>query len=171
MITIIVLSAIAIVLLVTFFVVNNKETSLRKEAEAEEKFISSVHDTMWKVLKEKAGVSEQYRKTFEKVYPELVKGRYSERGGNSMKWIMESNPDFDTSLYRDLMQAIDVQRNLFKSSQQRMLDIIRERDTLINTMPACWFIINKSTISYTVITSDGTNEIMRTRIDNDILSL
>ena len=57
-----------------------------------------------------------------------------------MKWIKESNPNFDVSLYKDLMQSIEIQRSEFQTSQERMLDIIREHETLVKTYPAKWFI-------------------------------
>lgn len=169
-IVIILAAVVAILLLVMYFAFNNREVALRKEAEAQEKSITAVHDTMWKIIKEKAGVAEKYRKTFEEIYPEIISGRYRD-SGNVMKWIQEANPDFDTSLYRDLMQAIEVQRASFKHAQVRMLDIIRERETLINSMPQGWFIRNKSVIEYEVISSDTTNEVLRTRTDNETLSL
>ena len=169
-IVIIIAAVLAIVLLVMYFVFNNREVALRKEANAQEKAITAVHDTMWKIIKEKAGVAEKYRKTFEEIYPEIISGRYRD-SSNVMKWIQESNPDFDTSLYRDLMQAVEVQRGSFKHAQVRMLDIIRERETLINSMPQGWFIRNKSEIKYEVISSDTTNTVLQTRIDNETLSL
>ena len=162
---------IAIVLIAMYFTFNNREVALRKEAEAQEGKITSVHDTMWKIIKEKAGVAEKYRETFEKIYPELISGRYRDAGSATMKWIQESNPDFDTSLYNNLMQSIEIQRVSFSNAQQRMLDIIRERETLVNSMPQCWFIRNKKPIDYVVIASDATNEVMRTHVDNETLTL
>lgn len=170
-IVIIIAAVVAIVLLVMYFVFNNREVALRKEAEAQNGKIASVHDTMWKVIKEKAGVAEKYRSAFEKIYPELISGRYREPGSTMMKWIQESNPDFDTSLYSSLQQSIEVQRVTFSHAQQRMLDIIRERETLINSMPQGWFIRNKQKIDYVVIASDATNDVMQTRVDNETLSL
>ncbi len=169
-IVIIIAAVLAVVLLIMYFAFNNREVALRKETKAQEGKITAVHDTMWKIIKEKAGVAEKYRKTFEKIYPEIISGRYRD-SSNVMKWIQESNPDFDTSLYRDLMQAIEVQRSYFNNAQQRMLDIIRERETLIESMPQGWFIRNKSKIDYVVISSDTTNTVMQTRIDNETLNL
>lgn len=68
------------------------------------------------------------------------------------------------------MQAIEVQRTYFSNAQQRMLDIIRERETLIESMPAKWFVKNKSVIEYTVIASDKTNDVMTSRVDNETLN-
>ena len=159
MIALIIAAVILLIVIIYYFSVNNRETALRKEAEAQEQNITSVHDTMWKVIKEKASVSEKYRETFEKIYPELINGRYKDNDA-TMKWIQEANPDFDTSLYKDLMQAIEAQRMYFQTAQKRMLDIIRERETLINSMPQKWFISNRQPIHYTVIASDHSNNVI-----------
>lgn len=159
--------AILLVLLIMFFTYNNKEIYLRKEADAQRKKIESTHDKMWKVIKQKAEVSDKYRETFERVYPEIIAGRYSD-GSSAMKWIQEANPNFDTSLYNDLMQAIEIQRTHLHNAQTRMLDVIRERASLIESYPSRWFITNKSEIEYEVISSSNTHKVVETRIDDDV---
>ncbi|MBO5217287.1 MAG: hypothetical protein Q4F45_07980 [Alistipes sp.] len=167
-IAIIVVGVLVVVLVAMYFSYNNREIALRKEAEAQEGKIESVHDTMWKTLKQEAGVTDQYRKTFEELYPKLIAGRYSNEGGELMKMITESNPDFDTRLYDKLMQSIEAQRAYFASAQQRMLDILRERETLIESYPSRWFVSNKQKIEYEVISSTTSKETMQSRIDDDI---
>lgn len=167
-IALIVVGLLVVILVAMYFSYNNREVALRKEAEAQRGKIESVHDTMWKTLKQEAGVTDEYRKTFEKIYPELIAGRYSGGNGELFKMIQEQNPNFDTRLYDKLMQSIEVQRANFSASQQRMLDIIRVRETLLESMPSKWFISNKSVIEYVVISSDATADVMRTRRDNDI---
>lgn len=162
------LALIALILIGMYISYNNQEIRLRKEAEAQKGKVETVHDTMWKVIKQKAGVTEEYRDTFEKVFPEIIAGRYSQGDGSAMKWIQESNPEFDTSLYKDLMQAIEVQRMYFNQAQTRMLDIIRQRETLLETIPACFFISNKSKIDYTIVSSTSTKATMQTGIDDDV---
>lgn len=85
-----------------------------------------------------------------------------------MKWITESNPSFDTSLYKDLMQSIEAQREEFQTSQERMLDIIREHEILISKYPSKWFISNDASIEYTVISSTKSKQTMETGLDDDI---
>ena len=167
--TIAIIAAVVLIVILVgmYFNYNNKEIALRKEAEAQRGKVEGVHDMMWKTIQQKAGVTEQYRATFEKVYPDLILGRYT-NDNSSMKWIQESNPNFDTSLYRDLMQAIEVQRAYFENAQARMLDIIRQRDTLISSYPACWFISNKSKIDYVIVSSTNTKTVMQTGLDDDI---
>ena len=159
--------AILLVLLIMFFTYNNKEIYLRKEADAQRKKIESTHDKMWKVIKQKAEVSDKYRETFERVYPEIIAGRYSD-GSSAMKWIQEANPNFDTSLYNDLMQAIEIQRTHLHNAQTRMLDVIRERASLIESYPSRWFITNKSEIEYEMISSTKTHNVVETRVDDDV---
>ena len=168
MVGIVVLVVLALIVVGMYIKYNNEEVSLRKEAEAQKGKVETVHDTMWKVIKQKAGVTEEYRDTFEKVFPEIISGRYSQGDGSTMKWIQESNPEFDTSLYKDLMQAIEVQRMYFNQAQTRMLDIIRQRETLIELIPAKFFISNKSKIDYTIISSTSTKTVVQTGIDDDV---
>ena len=168
LILIAIIAVVAIILVGMYIVYNNQEVALRKEADAQKGKVESVHDQMWKVIQQKAGVSEEYRETFEKVYPESISGRYNQDGSTAMKWIQESNPDFDTALYKDLMQAIEVQRSYFTQAQTRMLDIIRQRDTLLETIPSKFFISNKSKIDYTIISSTRTKTVTTTGIDDDV---
>lgn len=167
LIIIVAAAAILLILLIMFFTYNNKEIYLRKEADAQRKKIESTHDKMWKVIKQKAEVSDKYRETFERVYPEIIAGRYSD-GSSAMKWIQEANPNFDTSLYNDLMQAIEIQRTHLHNAQTRMLDVIRERASLIESYPSRWFITNKSEIEYEMISSTKTHNVVETRVDDDM---
>ena len=66
------------------------------------------------------------------------------------------------------MQTIEVQRSVFSTAQQRMLDIIRERETLLESMPSKWFIRNTEKIEYVVISSDVTEGVINSRRENDI---
>ncbi len=97
---IIILSAVAllIILAAMFFSYNNKEIALRKEADAQRGKIQTVRDRMFQIIREQANVSTEYREAFEKIYPEIIAGRY-QNGGDLMKWIQEANPQFDTTLY------------------------------------------------------------------------
>lgn len=168
LIALIVVAFLLLILVIMYFSYNNREVALRKEAEAQKGKIESVFDTMWKTIKQEAGVTDEYRKTFEKIYPELIAGRYSGDNSALFKMINESNPEFDTSLYSKLMQTIEAQRASFATAQQRMLDIIRERETLLESMPSMWFIRNKEKIEYDVISSDVTESVLNTRRENDI---
>jgi len=151
-----------------YFSYKNEEVYLRKEAEAQRGKIEGVYDKMWKILSQKAQVSNEYKESFAKIYPELISGRYSTGDGSLMKWITESNPTFDTSLYKDLMQSIESQREEFQTSQERMLDIIREHEVLIGTYPSKWFLSDVKSIEYTIISSTKSKQTMETGLDDDV---
>ena len=151
-----------------YFSYNNKEIALRAKAEAQVGKIEGVHDKMWKVLQQKAQVSNEYKDAFSEIYPALIEGRYSQGDGSLMKWITEANPNFDTSLYKDLMQSIEIQRTEFQKVQEKMLDVIREHNVLLTTVPSKWFISNTETIEYTVISSTRSKAVMETGLDDDV---
>lgn len=168
LLVIIIIAVLVVALIAMYFSYNNKEIALRKEAEAQKGKIESVHDKMWKVIKQKANVTEQYRDMFEKVYPDIIAGRYSGEGAMAMKWIQEANPEIDASLYKDVMQAIEIQREHLHTAQTRMLDVIREREALIESYPSRWIISNKSKIEYEVISSTRSKTVMETGLDDDV---
>jgi hypothetical protein len=167
-IAIIVLIALAVITSFgSYFSYNNQEVALREQAEAQRGKVEGVHDAMWKIISQKAQVSQEYRAGFDSIYTHIISGRYSQGDGALMKWITEANPNFDTSLYKDVMDAIEVQRTQFMKAQERMLDIKRQHSTLCKTYPGRWFISNTSEIEYTVISSSKSKETMQTGIDDD----
>lgn len=152
-----------------YFGYNNKEITLRTQAEAQRGKIEGVHDKMWKVIQQKAQVSTEYKDAFAEIYPAIMEGRYSEEGdGSLMKWVTEQNPNFDTSLYKDLMQSIEVLRTEFQKNQERMLDIVREHQVHISIFPNRLFISNKTPIEYTVVSSSNTKTVFSTNVDDNI---
>ena len=164
----IVIAVFGLTTLTMYFTYNNKDPKLRAQAEAQRGKIESVHDKMWKVLQQKAQVSNEYKDAFSEIYPALIEGRYSQGDGSLMKWITEANPNFDTSLYKDLMQSIEIQRTEFQKVQEKMLDVIREHNVLLTTVPSKWFISNTETIEYTVISSTRSKAVMETGLDDDV---
>ena len=148
-----------------YFSYNNKEIALRKESEAQRGKIETVRDRMFQIIREQANVSNEYREAFNEIYPKIIAGRY-EHGGELMKWIQEANPHFDNSLYQKVSNSIEVQRTAFTSAQDRMLDIINQRATLLESYPSRWFIRNKSAIVYTPISTSDTKMVMATGIDD-----
>ena len=166
--TLIIILCVVVLIIIWFamyFSYNNKEIALRKESDAQRGKIETVRDRMFQIIREQANVSNEYREAFNEIYPKIIAGRY-EHGGELMKWIQEANPQFDTSLYQKVSNSIEVQRTAFTSTQNRMLDIINQRATLIESYPSRWFIRNKSAIEYTPISTSDTKMVMATGIDD-----
>ncbi len=61
LIVLIIIAVLVLLFIILYFYYNNREIALRKESEAQRGVIESVHDTMWKIIQQKAEVSDKYR--------------------------------------------------------------------------------------------------------------
>ncbi len=148
----------------------NAEATVRNKHIAQQDVVELVHDKTWKVLQQKAGVTNQYKEAFEKIYPELMAGRY-DKGGSFMKWIQESNPNFDVSLYKDLMTAIEALRAELVREQKVLLDLERDHHNLYDTEPSSWFVKETETrkkVQSKIISSTKSKAAIETGIDDDV---
>lgn len=148
-----------------YFNVSNKEIRIRNRYAKQENVIESYYDKMFKILQQKAGVTTEYKESFKEVYVPLMEGR---KGGTLMKWIQESNPNFDPSLYQDLMNSIEAERNGFFVEQQKIMDIELMHDNLLQVAPTAWIVGDREPIDYVPITSAKAKEVRETREENDI---
>jgi len=148
---------------------SNKEIRLRSQITAQKQVCEAFYDKLWKVIAQKAQVADQYKDAFKEIYPQLIEGRYgNEKGGTLMKWITESNPTFDVSLYKDLMTSIEAERAGFFMEQKRLVDLNNEHRIIRQTFPASVFIGGRSDIAITIVSSDATKKVMETGKENDI---
>lgn len=164
----VVVIGLGVLLAGTYFSVNNEEKQLRNLAEAQRGKIETQYDAMWKIIQQKAKVTDEYKESFKDIFVGIIDGRYSQGDGSLMKWIQESNPNFDSTMYKDLMATIDIKRTEFMNTQNRMLDIIREHKNLCMTAPKCWFVSNDTEIEYTIVSSTKSKATMQTGIEDDI---
>lgn len=149
--------------------ISNKEIRLRSQITAQKQVCEAFYDKLWKVIAQKAQVAEQYKGAFKDIYPALIEGRYgNENGGTLMKWITESNPTFDVSLYKDLMLSIEAERAGFFMEQKRLVDLNNEHRIIRQTFPGSIFIGSRSDIQITIVSSDATKKVMETGKENDI---
>jgi len=85
-----------------------------------------------------------------------------------MKWITESNPTFDVSLYMTLMNTIEGSRNEFTMEQKKLIDIDRELKTMKVTFPNSLVLGRKADLEIVLVTSSKTEEAYKTGKDDDI---
>jgi hypothetical protein len=170
--TISIIGLVTLIGAVVFFMnisVDNQEITLREKANAQTSVCKAYYDKMWKILKQKAGVTDQYKDAFAEIYPKLIEGRYSQGDGSLMKWIQESNPNFDNSLYKDLMNSIEIEREGFFNEQKKLIDIKNEHSLLLKRVPSKWFIDSGITeLEIIIITSTKTEKVFETGKDDDI---
>lgn len=144
---------------------HNSEKKLRTSIIAKEKDNKNVYTSMWEILTLKAGVAEKYSEDFKEIYPSLVAGRYNNGGGQMMQWIQEHNPSFDTSLYKDVMESIEAQRETFKTSQTQLIDLSRQHNELLALFPASFFLSDIKPIEITVVVNNETNKAFSSGIE------
>lgn len=170
--SLIIVVVLAIIVIPTWVGASNKEIGVRNQMTAQQKSCEAFYDKMWKVIQQKAQVADEYKTAFAEIYPSLIDGRYKNDGGTLMKWITESNPNFDVSLYKDLSTAIESQRNSFFVEQQKLIDLKREHDNIRQKFPSSMFVGGREEIKITVITSSETEETYRTgKEEKDKLNL
>lgn len=145
-------SAFIVIALMTIFWavgISNKEIDLKFKGEAQQNKCEAFFSNMWEILQTKASITDEYKDAFMEIYPKLIEGRYSKGDGTLMKWITESNPNFNTVLYEDLMASVEGQRNGFFVEQEKLIDIDREHKSLRAKFPASMVISNRSNIGAT----------------------
>jgi hypothetical protein len=165
----IVFSIIAIGLIILYFVYEDRYITLKAEYEAQVDKDKLVHDEMWKILQSQAGVTSNYAESFTKSYKEIMQAR--NYGGELMKWIQESNPTFDASMHKKLMESIETYRTKFTVVQTKLISIHQEMKLLLTRRLSGFFLVTIG--GYTlpelnIVTSGKTNENFRTGEDNDV---
>lgn len=145
---------LGIAITIAYFSTTNDEIRLRNTISAKIEDSQSHYTKMWEILTQQAGVSQQYADDFKEIYPELISGRYDNNNGQLMQWVQEHNPEFDTSLYKQLMVSIEGQRESFHTNQRQLIDYSRQHNNLIKTFPSRLFLASVEPIDIPVIIND-----------------
>lgn len=146
----------------------DKNVELKNAFKAQKNVIAGNYDKMWKVLKQKANVTEQAAAAFKDIYVPMIEGRYSKGDGSLMKWVTEQNPQFDQSIFKDLMQSIEALRSEFETEQKKILAIKEQHDNLRERFWSHIFLGNEPELEYQMITSTQTQEVVKSGKDDDI---
>ncbi len=147
----------------------NTEIDLRATTVAQNEKCKIFFDKMWKILQQKAGVADQYKDAFKEIYIPLIEGRYSKGDGSLMKWVTESNPKFDVSLYKELMQSIEIERTGYFNEQATLIDMQREHAVLLQKIPSKWFLSDTlKPVVIIIVTSASTKGAYATGEENEV---
>lgn len=172
--TLITLISVAVVVVIGLIVFSmgvsykNDEVRYVNQFKAEEQKIEATYDNMWKSIQQIAEVSNEYKESFKDIYIEITDKRYSKDNGVLMKWITESNPNFDPKLYEKLSNVIEVERRRFLNAQTKIIDIQRLHNNMLDVIPSKWFLGSCERLEYEVISSSRAKNVMSTRMDDDI---
>lgn len=163
-----VLGMVVLIPMLMYVSYSNQEVRLRNALAAQQRSNEAVFDNTWKILKQQAGVAEQHKDAFREIYSDLMHGRYDSGGGQMMKWVQEHNPQFDSSLFGRLMTSIESQRTIFTREQQKLIDMKREHDNLLATLPSSIFVGSRGPIQIVVVTSSRTDRAFQEGQEDDI---
>lgn len=156
---------IVIIILLTLFLIplgivawvlsiryNRQEKALRDESEAHRRILEGTYDRIWSNIKQHTGIKEEYRRSFNDIYPDLINKSIDNE--EFIDWILNCNPSFDPNEYVPLMQNIAFDRQKFVDHQRRMMSLIKEHCMLVSGKPAKWLIKDCSAIQYVPMETD-----------------
>jgi hypothetical protein len=165
-----VVAFLAIVAVIMNFSYKNSEIGLRNQAKAQQEANKVIFDKVWKVIQQKAQITDKYASDFKEIYGGIMHERYQGDAKQSpmFKWITEHNPTFSVELYKDLADAVEANRAEFARVQNRLIDIKREHDNLRQKFPSSIFVGDKSELDIQIVTSDKTTQVFQTGKENEV---
>ncbi len=165
----------AIILIVVFSVANIlsiRGNMIELEEQFKAQYVSnqSNYDSMWKMFKESAQVTDKQAEDFKEVYTSIISGRYDGDSGQLMQMIKEDNPQMSTELYTELQRQIESGRKTFDNNQKKVTDIIREYNTYIKKHFIVASILNKEPMNAEdyIVTSEKTDAAFQSGQDEEI---
>ena len=160
-------------LIFTYSSFNNKEVDLRTEFKMQMKNRTAFYDKMWKIIAQKGKVAVQNDSSFHKNIVAVMEAR---KDGQQvfMKWVKEVNPNANyeevSKLYVDLSRTIESERNAFYERETTLSSIQREHSRFLRRFPNNFYNIfmGRKELDYKPITSDRTDDVMKTGKDNNV---
>jgi hypothetical protein len=144
---------------------SNTEKTLRNQIPAQIDKVDLYYTKLVEILVTDAGVTKEYARANTEFQKEIMEGRYG-TGEKVMMWIQESNPQFDPSLYKDLMNTIKGLREGFFIEQSKLRDMKLQHDNLIDLFPTSIFVGKRGKIDVQLLVNQETKDARATGIES-----
>lgn len=144
---------------------SNGEVRLRARIGGQQEMTEAYYTALWEILTTKAGVAKEYASKFKEIQVAIMEGRYS-TGGELMKWIQEANPEFDASIYKDIMNSIESKREGFFIEQKKLRDMAVEHETMLKTWPSKLVVGDREPIKVIILKNIATKKAYETGTDS-----
>jgi len=167
------IGVVLILIAIVFFTkvsYSNKEIDLREQCKAQQDANKVIYDKVWKVIKQKAQITDKYENAFKSIYSGMMNARYEgeKQQAPLFKFVSEHHPNLSIEMYKDLSDAVEANRAEFMRVQKRLIDIKREHDVLRKKFPGSLFIGGRPELDIKLITSSKTEQVFQTGKEDDV---
>lgn len=152
----------------------NQEVKVRNLFKAKMTVRTAFFDNMWKTISGVKDVAVKNDESFQRNV-EIIMSNRQDAPDLVMKWIKESNPNANyeqvAAGYRNLSRVIEAKRSEFTNLEKEITSVVNVHDDLISVFPSGVILktfFGVKPIEYKPITSDRTDEVMRTGKDNNV---
>lgn len=168
-----ILAILVLSLIGSFVSFSNQEIDLRNRFTQKMEERTAFYDKMWKTLSQKSQIALKNDSSFARNVDAIMSGR-KDSEGVFMKWIQESNPNANydqvSILYQDLSRSVEGERDGFFIQEKMIQGIVLEHSNLIGKFPGSLWnsFLGREKLAYKPITSDRTDEVIKTGKDNNV---
>lgn len=168
-----ILAILVLSLIGSFVSFSNQEIDLRNRFTQKMEERTAFYDKMWKTLSQKSQIALKNDSSFTRNVDAIMSGR-KDSEGVFMKWIQESNPNANydqvSILYQDLSRSVEGERDGFFIQEKMIQGIVLEHSNLIGKFPGSLWnsFLGREKLVYKPITSDRTDEVIKTGKDNNV---
>ncbi len=125
-------------------------------------------DAQWKTFRDQTRISEEYAEQVKELYIGFIEGKYQNGVQQSgfMTTLQDVLPNFDQSMFKDLMITIESKRADFAARQTRLADIHRELVVLKEKPVSGFFLSGEVLPELILVTSTRTENSFATGKDD-----
>ena len=149
----------------------NTAASLKNQYDMRVKANETVFDNTWKKINQSVQVTDMQKNALKDIFASHAAARSGNGdGGQLMKWVQESVPNVDVSVYKNLQNIITGARDEWTANQVALIDITREYNLGLAKFPSniVLKIFGFEKIEPKIVTSGRTDKAFETGRDDDV---